>query len=65
MFGYVEFKLFANAAMINGESMESIHNGIWCPTFFWDPRRMCKQCVPGPLLSFIGPGNEAICGIES
>ena len=21
---------------------------------------MRKQCVPGPLLSFIGPGNEAI-----
>ena len=20
---------------------------------------MCKQCVPGPLLSFVGPGNEA------
>ena len=22
-------------------------------------RRMHKQCVPGPLLSYIGPGNEA------
>ena len=20
---------------------------------------MCEQCVPGPLLSFVGPGNEA------
>ena len=20
---------------------------------------MCKQCAPGPLLSFVGPGNEA------
>ena len=23
-------------------------------------RRMREQCVPGPLLSFVGPGNEAI-----
>ena len=22
---------------------------------------MRKQCVPGHLLSYIGPGNEAIC----
>ena len=29
------------------------------PHFFWGTRRMHKQCVPGPLLSFVGPGNEA------
>ena len=23
---------------------------------------MRKQCVPGPLLSFVGPGNEATIG---
>ena len=27
----------------------------WLP---WRPR-MREQCVPGPLLSFVGPGNEA------
>ena len=25
---------------------------------------MCKQCVPGPLLSFVGPGNGASCAYD-
>ena len=56
---YLELRRFANVAIINGGSTESVYgicivyDGIWCPTFFWGTRRMCKQCVPGPLLSFI------------
>ena len=25
---------------------------------------MCEQCVPGPLLLYIEPGNEAMSTIE-
>ena len=34
----------------------NVYDDIQYPTFFWGPRRMRKQCVPG---LFVGPGNEA------
>ena len=36
----------------------NVYIGIQYPTFFWVPQCMCKQCVPGPLLSLKGLGTR-------
>ena len=29
-----------------------------------ETQRMLKQCVPGPLLSYIGPGTRLLCDMH-
>ena len=56
--------LYGNASRGERGIYGNVYVDIQYPTFFCGPRCMCKQCVPGPLLSLKGLGTRLCLRIQ-